>query len=416
MKKNILFTGICIIFGVVLYLLTPYIHFASTLPARFLLFIVLTLSLLLIIIGFVKIAKLPKESKIDSIRWFVPAVTILVSTLPHIILSQQESYNKLTGYIIYRYDTSEFGVADKWGKIVVPRNDFESLFFGAGIESFISQYLIGVKNAGFTDNKIYEVRDIYVYKYNKGHFDPVKLYRVTCSKKEDGNVSLYSYIDKHIGHPWVGDKDYMLILKRNYVKEIVESELNEEIQTNNEETREETKKMSLEDGFEDLGEILVWYYDGERSPRDIEGFHLLVKSVNGDNIYYISKDNKKHIVYREKFIIRDWHFNAYAKDHYYFENPAWPRVEEDPEPAPSPSPSPVPTPTPQPRQLQPMSVWVSCPACHNSGQCQACYGQGWTYSSSDRYYDGKAPCYSCGGSGKCTTCAGQGGHNEIQYR
>lgn len=61
----------------------------------------------------------------------------------------------------------------------------------------------------------------------------------------------------------------------------------------------------------------------------------------------------------------------------------------------------------------PVQVWQACGGCNGSGQCQVCYGQGWTYSSSS--YNGRRSCSACHGSGKCTSCAGQGGQNVVRY-
>ena len=412
MKKSI-FYPLCIIFGVILYFLTPFIHYLSKLPKNILLIVVFGLFLLITIFGIVKLIKLPKGQKRVSLMWFIPAIILLVSTLPHLIFAQGKyHYN---GYIIYRYDTSLFGVKDKWGKDVVPKSEFESLFF-TGISNL---YLVGVKYNGLTDNKVHEVRDIYIYKFKDGHFNPDGLDRIVCGDFDGSNKSIYSHIKQKVGIPMVEYTDYMSILMHNYVKDIEELELFTEIQSDSDNLTEDNKEQKVE-GFEDLGEIEVYYYTGEKAPDYREGFHLLVKSVNGDNLYYICKDKNKYLVYKSDFEIRGWVFNGRAGDDYILVNPAWPlkkseddsynEIDSDPNPQPSTNPS------SQPRQLQPVSVWVPCPTCHNSGQCQFCYGQGWTYSASDRYYDGKAPCFNCGGNKKCTTCAGQGGHNEIQYR
>lgn len=61
----------------------------------------------------------------------------------------------------------------------------------------------------------------------------------------------------------------------------------------------------------------------------------------------------------------------------------------------------------------PVQVWQACGGCNGSGQCQVCYGSGWTYSSSS--YNGRRTCSACHGTGKCTSCAGQGGQNVVRY-
>lgn len=61
----------------------------------------------------------------------------------------------------------------------------------------------------------------------------------------------------------------------------------------------------------------------------------------------------------------------------------------------------------------PVTVWQPCGACNNSGQCQVCFGQGWTYSNSS--YNGKRECSACHWSGKCTICGGRGGQNVTRY-
>lgn len=67
----------------------------------------------------------------------------------------------------------------------------------------------------------------------------------------------------------------------------------------------------------------------------------------------------------------------------------------------------------QPRQYTetvPVQVWQACGACNGSGQCQVCYGQGWTYG-----YNGKKECSACHWTGKCTLCGGRGGQNVVRY-
>lgn len=67
----------------------------------------------------------------------------------------------------------------------------------------------------------------------------------------------------------------------------------------------------------------------------------------------------------------------------------------------------------QPRQYTetvPVQVWLPCGACNGSGQCQVCYGQGWTYG-----YNGKKECSACHWTGKCTLCGGRGGQNVVRY-
>ena len=410
MKKNFLFVLLSIIAGVIMYYLTPFIHYVTTFPAGHFSFLVIVLFASIIIFGgIVSLVKSPKGSKLQSLKGAFPIIVLFISMLPHIILSR---YNYESGYIIYQYDKNKFGVVNKWGKTVIPKSDYECLCFALG--SVTDTYLIGVKN-----NE--ETRDVYVYKLKNNHFEPFELHKVTCKESEDEDSTLYDYIVDKIGYPQDHAEEYFSHL---YIEKVEKYELKDEIQVGYVEEKEEIEdkeeKEELTKEYDDLGEIVVWYYTGERSPDPREDYHLLVKSVNGDNIYYISKDGKKNLVYRENFIVRDWHFNAYAGDGLYFENPAWPRAEGNKESVDDLDPIPDYSTTQkqelQPRQLQPISVWVPCPACHNSGQCQTCYGQGWTYSASDRYYDGKAPCYNCGGSGKCTTCAGQGGHNEVQYR
>lgn len=61
----------------------------------------------------------------------------------------------------------------------------------------------------------------------------------------------------------------------------------------------------------------------------------------------------------------------------------------------------------------PVQVWQPCGACNGSGQCQVCYGSGWTYSNSS--YNGKKACSACHGTGKCTLCGGRGGQNVVRY-
>lgn len=61
----------------------------------------------------------------------------------------------------------------------------------------------------------------------------------------------------------------------------------------------------------------------------------------------------------------------------------------------------------------PVQVWQACGACNGSGQCQVCYGQGWTYSNLT--YNGKKECSACHWSGKCTLCGGRGGQNVVRY-
>lgn len=61
----------------------------------------------------------------------------------------------------------------------------------------------------------------------------------------------------------------------------------------------------------------------------------------------------------------------------------------------------------------PVTVWQDCWGCNGSGQCQVCFGSGWTYSNSS--YNGKKTCTACHGTGKCTSCAGHGGKNVVKY-
>lgn len=61
----------------------------------------------------------------------------------------------------------------------------------------------------------------------------------------------------------------------------------------------------------------------------------------------------------------------------------------------------------------PVQVWQPCGGCNGTGQCQVCFGQGWTYSNSS--YNGRRSCSACHGTGKCTICAGHGGQNVVRY-
>ncbi len=53
--------------------------------------------------------------------------------------------------------------------------------------------------------------------------------------------------------------------------------------------------------------------------------------------------------------------------------------------------------------FQPDASKQDCFACHGSGDCQVCGGDGY-----DSYGDAKAGCYRCHGTGKCTSCGGTG--------
>lgn len=409
MNKIFLNVIICIIAGVALYFLTPFVHYLLRWPSRFFIISILIYFVISIVIGIITAIKPFEREK--AIPYFFIPITLAVSILPHHILSQG-NYDKQSGHIIYRYDTSEFGVVDKWGKTVVPKSDFESLFLA--LNGKFDRFLVGVKYNGLDEKRVYEIRDIYVYKLKDGHYDPLVLYRIKCDALEREQESLLSFIKKNVGFPMMGETDFMSILSENYVKETDKLELKDEIQIGYIESKQEDTKESNNE-YEDLGEVEVWFYGG--SDISSKKLMLRVKSVNNENFYYLDENGKKLLVTRTKYCMEgDWN-NAKAGE-YYFNNPAWPLIKEDPDPdpdpSPSPDPSPDPTPTPQPKQLQPVSVWVPCMTCNNSGQCQRCYGQGWTYSS--RAYDGKQQCFNCGGSGKCTTCAGQGGHNEVQYR
>jgi len=405
--NNKLFYALCLIGGVILYFITPHIHYLSTLPKEICIIVIFVIVFALSLIGFYIFYKNPKELKKKSLKWFIPAFVLLISTLSHLIFAQGQ-YDSINGCIIYRYDESQFGVKDKWGKEIVPKSDFESLFF-TGLSG---DHLVGVIYNGLTENKVNEIRYIYVYKFEDGHFTPYSLEKIICADSGNSNRDLYSYIKDKVGYPLVDNTDYMQPLHDSYVKSVEEIDINE---TRPENKKREIKPKAQDDDaqYEVLGDVDVYYYAGERSPDYREGFRLLVKSVNGDNIYYISRGTNKYLVYRSDFEIRGWVFNARAGDHYILVNPAWPLKqsemdsEEDTESGPSQET------TQQPRQLVPVQEWVPCGSCYGTGKCPQCNGTGQNFYNSSNPYE---PCLTCGRAGRCVMCAGQGGHYQTFYR
>lgn len=420
-KKDII-VGICfVIITGLLYFYTSIIHWLVGCDVAFLKGSMGIVILVFAILGCFKFYKYSKEPRRYLIYFLIVASLMVALCSPHMRLSIDKFHND---FIIAK--DGSYYVYDKWSnEIVSISSDCDALFFAKNEENTI---LVEAIKGPSNEDGIY--LKINTYRLNETLCIKDKSYSImyTHNSNDEGihtSVLLNTYIEENkkykcfndlieskIGEPIMNNDNKDFLTKK--VRILYALEVKDTPNDNLGDASKETTKLEQNsDDFTNIGKVEVWYYivnnEGVQTDMKSDNLMLQVKSVNGDNFYYIFDGEERFLVKRYRYCMEgDW-TNAKAGK-YYFNNPIWPEEIDNSEPARDEQISKEPSEihVKVDRDPQPVTVWVPCYGCNGSGQCQVCYGLGHTLSGNS--------CFICGSSGKCTQCAGQGGHNEVQYR